>query len=496
MSEIIADKEKKISKEKVHTKTIFNYIIGPLLFGIIMLLPIPGLSFEGKTVLATLLWMVAWWIASPFPAGAISLLPIVILPLTNALPGPVTAKAYGDPLNFLFLGGFAIALALEKWNLHERISINIIGAFSGSTSGMVTGMLISSFFISMWVSNTATAMMLLPIGTAMAAKVVTLMKQEEGYTEKDGKNFTTSIVLGIAIGATIGGSSTLIGTPPNLILAGLASQLYGIEIPFGKWMLFALPLTAILLAVTIFVMTKFVFPVKIKKLQNGQSFIKEEKFRIGKMTYEEKVVTGIFVLTIFLWLTRTFIWIKFVPGMSDTMIAIFAGILIFAWPASKKHGGKILNADAFGKMPWSVLLMIGGGLAIAEGFQQTDLAQWIGNQLLALQGASYFAILIACCALALVMTQVAPNTATTTILVPIASSLAVAVGVDPIPVMVITALGAGFAYMLPIGTPTFGVVYASGKIEMNDMIKMGGIIVLAAFFLLIGFVYYIYPIIF
>lgn len=214
------------------------------------------------------------------------------------------------------------------------------------------------------------------------------------------------------------------------------------------------------------------------------------------MTYEEKVVTGIFVLTIFLWLTRTFIWTKFVPGMSDTMIAIFAGILIFAWPASKKNGGKILNADAFGKMPWSVLLMIGGGLAIAEGFQQTDLAQWIGNQLLALQGASYFAILIACCALALVMTQVAPNTATTTILVPIASSLAVAVGVDPIPVMVITALGAGFAYMLPIGTPTFGVVYASGKIDMNDMIKMGGIIVIAAFFLLIGFVYYIYPIIF
>lgn len=496
MKETTAGKENVAVKGKTDFKMVFNYLIGPLLFGIIMIVPFPGLSFEGKAVLATLIWMVAWWIASPFAAGAISLLPIVVLPLLGALPGVDTAKAYGDPLNFLFLGGFAIALALEKWNLHERIAISVIGVFSGSTAGMITGMLTSSFFISMWVSNTATAMMLLPIGTAMSAKVVQLMKEEKDYTEKDGKNFTTSIVLGIAIGATIGGSSTLIGTPPNLILAGLVSQLYGIEIPFVSWMLFALPLTLTLLAATIFLMTKFVFPVKIKKLTSGDIFIKEEKARIGKMAYEEKVVTGIFAFTIFMWLTRTFFWTNFFPGMSDTMIAIFAGLVIFAWPASKKNGGKILNADAFGKMPWSVLLMIGGGLAIAEGFQQTDLAQWIGNQLLALEGAPYLVILVACAALALTMTQVAPNTATTTILVPIAAALASAVGVDPVPVMTITALGAGFAYMLPIGTPTFGVVYASGKIDMNDMIKLGALIVFVAFFLLVGFVYYVFPMVF
>lgn len=494
MNSTVADKVS--GKGKLNLNTLFKYAIGPVLFGLIMLLPLEGLSYEGKVVLATLVWTVAWWIAVPFSNGAVSLLPIVILPLLNALPAAATTKAYGDPLIFLFLGGFAIALALEKWKLHERIAISMINMFSGSTTGMIVGLLNASFFISMWVSNTATAMMLLPIGTAMAEKVVEMMREEEGYTEKDGKNFTTSIVLGIAIGATIGGSSTLIGTPPNLILAGLASQLYGIEIPFVSWMMFALPLTLILQAITLFVMTKFVFPVNIKKLTNGEAFITAEKEKLGKMSYEEKVVTGIFTFTIFMWVTRTFFWTDIFPGMNDTMIAIFAGLLIFAWPASKERGGKLLNADAFSKMPWAVLLMIGAGLAIAEGFQQTDLAQWIGNQLLTFQGAPYIVILVACAALALGLTQVAPNTASTTILVPIAAALAEAVGVDPIPVMTITALGAGFAYMLPIGTPTFGVVYASGKIEMNDMIKLGAIIVFVAFFLLIGFTYLVFPLIF
>lgn len=486
------DPGKGVKKEK---NKLFGFVLGPALFFITLALPLAGLSFEGKSVLATLLWVVAWWITGPMAMGAISLLPIILLPLTGAVDGTTATKAYGDPLIFLFLGGFAIALALEKWRLHERIALTVIGFFGGSTSGIVLGILLSSGFISMWVSNTATAMMLLPIGTAISTTVVNLMKQEGVHTPEDEKNFTTSVVLGIAIGATIGGTTTLIGTPPNLILAGLAAEVAGFEIPFASWMLFAVPLCGLLMLFTAFYMTRIGFPLKVKKLAKGKEFIKQELQELGPMTYEEKVVTGIFSLTVFFWLTRTFIWSDIIPGISDTMIAIMAAVLIYLWPASKEKGGHILNADSFGKMPWSVLLMIGGGLAIAAGFSGTDLAAWIGSQLLALEGAPYIVVLSAAGALAIGLTQVAPNTATTTILVPIAASLAQAVGVNPIPVMAITAVGAGFAYMLPIGTPTFGVVYASGKIDMKDMIKTGFWIVLAALALMIAFTYYLFPVI-
>lgn len=473
----------------------FAIVLGPLLFAMTFVLPLAGLSFEGKVVLGTLLWVVTWWITEPMAAGATSLLPIVLLPIFGALDGVTTTKAYGDPLIFLFLGGFAIALALEKWNLHKRIALTVVRAFGGSTSGIVVGIILSSGFISMWVSNTATAMMLLPIGMAIADTVVNLMKQEGVYNEKDEHNFTTSIILGIAIGATVGGTATLIGTPPNLILAGLTKEITGFEIPFANWMLFAVPMCLILIGFSSLLMTKILFPLKVKKLEKAEEYIASELNALGRMGYEEKVVTVIFIVTVFFWLTRTFLWNDIIPGISDTMIAIFGGILLFLWPASKKHGGNILNSDSFSKMPWSVLLMIGGGLAVAAGFSGTDLASWIGLQLLALEGAPYIVILIAAGTLAIMMTQVAPNTATTTILVPIAASLAQAVGVNPIPIMAITAIGSGFAYMLPIGTPTFGVVYASGKIKMGDMIKAGFWIVLFALVLMIAFTYFLFPVI-
>ena len=221
--------EQKHKQPKNSPKGLFGFLIGPLLFFIVLILPLNGLSFEGKSVLATLLWVVSWWITGPMALGAVSLLPIILLPMFGAVDGVTATKAFGDPLNFLFLGGFAIALALEKWRLHERIALTVIGFFGGSTSGIVLGILLSSGFISMWVSNTATAMMLLPIGTAVSATVMNLMKQEGVYTKEDDKNFTTSVVLGIAVGATIGGSATLIGTPPNLILAGLVQEITGLR---------------------------------------------------------------------------------------------------------------------------------------------------------------------------------------------------------------------------------------------------------------------------
>ncbi len=479
--------------KKFTTRQLVGLILGPVLFAAVLLAPLQGLSYEGKAVLAVLLFVVTYWVTEPITVGAASLIPIVLLPLLGAVSGDVAAKAYADPMNFLFLGGFAIALALEKWRLHERIALTIIGFFGGSISGIIIGILFASFFISMWVSNTATAMMLLPIGTAVSSKIINLMKEENVYSKEDEKSFTSAVILSVSLGAIIGGSATLIGTPPNVILAGMVEKTFGYEIPFGQWMIFAVPMCILILAFAAFYVTKVGFPIKVKKLKGGKEFILEEKRKLGKMGHEEKIVFVIFIVTVFFWLSRTFLWTGVIPGISDTMIAITAAILLYTIPAKK--GGRLLGADSFAKMPWGILLMIGGGMSIAAGFSSTDLATWLGNQLLALSGYPYFIILGASGALAIAVTQVAPNTATTTIMLPIAASLAQAVGVNPLPVMTITALGAGFAFMLPIGTPNLGIVYASGKVSMDDMIKTGFWLTVASFIIIFIFTYLLFPVV-
>lgn len=270
------------------------------------MLKLDGLSFGGKGVLATLVWVVTWWVTEPFAIGGVSLLPIVLLPLLGSINGGVAARAYADPMNFLFIGGFALAFAMEECNLHERIALSIIVFFSGSLSGIILGVMFAGFIISMWVSNTATAMMLLPIATAVAAKVINLMKEENVYTKKDGDNFTTAVILCVSLGAIIGGSASLIGTPPNVILAGLVKEIFAYDLSFGKWLIFATPLCVLILLSTAFYVTKFGFPMDVKKLKAGKSFIVDEKTKLGKMSSNEKVVATIFSITVFFWLSRTF----------------------------------------------------------------------------------------------------------------------------------------------------------------------------------------------
>lgn len=480
-------------KKKTYTTAqLISLILGPLLFVIILYVaPLAGLSFKGKAVLATMVWVIAWWVGEPVAVGGTSLIPMVALPILGAVKAADASKAYADPLVMLFLGGFALALALEKWRLHERIALTVIGFFSGSLSGVIVGVLCASFFISMWVSNTATTMMVLPIATAVAAKVISLLKEEGSFHSEDGKNFTTAMILSTAFGATIGGSSTIIGTPANTILSGLVTKLTGVELAFGNFMLFATPLCLLILLFCGFYITKVGYPLKVKKLKAGKTFIIEEKKKLGQMSYEEKAVGAIFALTVFFWVTRTFLWANIIPGISDTMVAIAGAILIYAWPNSS--GGRLLEGDSFGKMPWSVLLMIGAGLSVAVGFTGTDLAAWVGNQMLGLKGSSYYVILFASLAIGLFVTQFAPNTATATILIPISGALGFAVGFNPIPLMTATALGAGYAITFPIGTPSLGIIYATGKITQKDMIKTGGYIILAMVITIMLFLIFVFP---
>ena len=491
------ESEKPFRKKSYNLTQKIGLFLGPALFLLILfLLPLPGLSTEGRSVLAVTAWMAVWWILEAMPLGITSLMPLVLLPLLQTVEAGVVASSYGDNLIFLFIGGFALALALERWNLHERIALSIISAVGASTSGLVLGFMLATGFLSMWVSNMATVMLMIPIGLAIIAKVVTLMKEDDVYTKEEETKFTKSIIFAIGFGGTIGGSATLIGTPTNLVLAGLASELLGFEISFAQFFIFAFPLVTLLMIVSIFYITKIAYPMKVKNIRNGKQFVVDRKKELGVMSYEEKIVLTIFILTAFMWMTRTFIWSDIIPGLSDTMIAMVAAILLHLIPASGDSGDRILNGDSLKNMPWGVLLLVGGGLALASGFNGTDLASWIGSQLLLLEGTSYLLILAVTTLLGIAMTQVTPNTATVTILVPITAALALAIDVHPLPLMTAVAMGAGFAFMLPIGTPSNAIIFATGKITMVDMLRRGSGLTVLAFLLIVVFIYFILPVVF
>lgn len=473
----------------------FGLLLGPLIFSWIYWgLELEGLSQQGQSVLALTAWLAIWWILEVLPLGITSLLPIVVMPMVGTLTISKVTSSYTDPNIFLFLGGFTIAIAIEKWQLHERISLAII-SYSGSTlNGLIYGFMFATAFLSMWISNVATVMMLLPIATAIAFKVVALLKKESSFDPEDEVKFTKAMIFAIGFGGIIGGSATLIGTPPNLILAGLVKEIYGYEISFASWFMFAFPLCLILAIFTTFWLTRIAYPMKAKKIMEVTAFIQTEKQRLGKMSYDEKAVATVFAITAFMWLTRTFIWKDIIPGISDTMIAIIAGMVLFALPAS--DGKRILNVDALNQMPWDVLLLVGGGLALAAGFSNTDLSEWIGLQLLSLQHVPYLVALFCTTLLTISLTQVAPNTAVTTIFVPIAATLAVALDVHPLPLMAAAALGAGFAFMLPIGTPSQAVIFATGKVSIRDMLAQGTLVTVLATILIVLFIYFLFPITF
>lgn len=361
-------------KNSYTTTQMVGLFLGPLLFLLTFyLLPLPGLSEEGRAVLAITLWMAVWWILESIPLGITSLMPLILLPVMGAIPESVAASSYGNSLIFLFIGGFALALALERWNLHERIAILVLSLVGTSTSGLVLGFMLATGFISMWVSNMATVMLMLPIGTAIVAKFVTLMKEDNVHSIEEETKFTKSIIFAIGFGGTIGGSATLIGTPTNLILAGLANELLGIEISFAQFFLFAFPLITLLMLFSIFYITKIAYPMKVKKIKNGRQFVVDRKEELGKWSAEEKIVLIIFGVTAFMWMTRTFLWTDIIPGLSDTMIAMVATVLLHIIPSPNKPGERLLGGDSLKNMPWGVLLLVGGGLALAAGFNGTIL---------------------------------------------------------------------------------------------------------------------------
>ncbi|WP_261130486.1 DASS family sodium-coupled anion symporter [Bacillus sp. Marseille-Q3570] len=450
-------------------------ILGPFLFIATLLFFKPeGLSSEGLAVLASTLWIATWWITEAIPIPATSLLPLILFPLTGGLSGDITASSYGDNTIFLFLGGFLIALAMQKWNLHKRIALFIISAIGTSTERIILGFMVATGFLSMWISNTATAMMMVPIGMAVIYQVSEQLKKE-GHVDTDVKNFNfgKAIMLGIAYSASIGGLGTLIGTPPNTIFAGVVKNSFGIEISFAGWMLFGVPIVIILMAITWYYLVKFAFPMKIRELPGGKEVINNEKKALGLMGPEEKVILTVFTLTALAWISRSFILVDLNENINDTIIAMTAAIILFMIPSATKRGEFLLDWETAKGVPWGILLLFGGGLAIAAGFQESGLAEWFGTQLAVLEGVNLILIIAIVTAMVIFLTEITSNTATATMMFPIMASLAAAISVHPYALMIGAGLAASCAFMLPVATPPNAVVFGSGYLRIPDMARAG-----------------------
>lgn len=481
-------------EHKFNTAKLIGLILGPLLFFIILLFFKPeGLSAEGVAIAASTVWIATWWITEAVPIPVTSLLPLVLFPLTSGLEAKPTASAYGDETIFLFMGGFMIALAMEKWNLHRRIALTIISIMGTNTNRIVLGFMVATGFLSMWISNTATAMMMVPIGLAIIYQFSDALKNDPTIdTTPENFSFGKALMLGIAYSASLGGISTLIGTPPNTLLAGAISKMYGMELSFAKWMMFGVPLSWTFLIIAWIYLVYIAFPTKIKEIPGGSHVIKKQKEELGKASTEEILVLVIFSLAALSWITRSFVLAKFIPTITDGVIAIVFAVLLFVIPSVNKRGDYLLDWETAVKLPWGILLLFGGGLAIASGFVESGLSEWIGLQLTGLQGVNLLAVIALVTTLVIFLTEITSNTATASMMFPIMAALAVALGFHPYALMIAAAVAASCAFMLPVATPPNAVVFGSGYLRIPDMAKAGfflnvfGIVIvtLAIYFLL------------
>lgn len=451
-------------------------IAGPVLFLAILAMPAPAdMSAEALRVSAVALLMAAWWISEALPIPATALLPIVLFPVLGVMKtGEVTAS-YGHPLIFLFVGGFFIAMAMEKCNLHERIALHVIRWVGTSPARLVLGFMVATAFLSMWISNTATSMMMLPIGLAVVREARTLLAEQGsaiGASVGDFR-FAVALMLGIAYAASIGGVATIIGTPPNAVLVGMIDRLYGQQITFASWMLFGVPLSVVMLVLSWLYLVRIAYRPEIDELPGGRALIESQIKRLGAMSPAEMRVLAVFAAVALAWILRGFVDIDALALVTDTTIAIAGALALFVIPADFRKGEFLLDWAHAVRIPWGVIILFGGGLALAGAFQASALDQWLGAQLSVLQGAPMIVVLLAVVLVVVFLTEITSNTATASVFVPVMAGLAVAMAVHPFALTVAAGVAASYAFMLPVATPPNAVVFGSGYLSVPQMAKAG-----------------------
>ena len=468
---------------------IIGLLLGPIVFLILLNLPIELVSEKGDAVIAVAAWMILWWITEAVSISVTALLPLLLFPLLKIMSVGDVGANYGSPIIFLFFGGFVLALALEKVNLHKRIALNIIKITGTTPNKVVLGFMIATAALSMWISNTATTVVMLPIAMSV---ISLLINDADGFT-KDDKNFALSVMLGIAFAANAGGIATVIGTPPNSIMIGLLENEYNIEISFLKWMVIGLPFSIVMITISYFALVKWMFPNKQLKFTASKEVINEELIKLGAMSGKEKMVLAIFGVTVFLWIFRTVINEIF-PGLklNDTLISMMAAIAMFSIPYNLKKGDFIIHWKDTQKLAWGILILFGGGLALAKGMSVSGIVDMVSTAI-ATSDISILLTAVLLIVLMLFMTELMSNVALVAVLAPVVAGIAIGLEIPILYLLIPVTMASSCAFMLPMATPPNAIVFASGYIKVSEMARVGIILNLIAVGLLILMFQFVIP---
>jgi sodium-dependent dicarboxylate transporter 2/3/5 len=447
--------------------------LGPLAFLAMLLMPTPAaLDPVAWRVAALGVWMATWWITEAIPIPATALLPLIVLPITGVASIREAAAPYANPLIFLFMGGFIIAVATQRWQLHKRIALGIVDRVGDSPRAIVFGFMLACGFLSLWVSNTATALMMLPIALSVISLTAHADAHQTQGQAQGSRNFAIALLLGVAYGCNIGGLGTLIGTPPNAFMAGYLLDSHGVAIGFGQWMLLGLPIVGLGLPLAYLLLTRLVYPLGTHSLPGGQAVIDEERRQLGAISPAETRVALIFAVTAALWIARP--WLQaLLPGLSDAGIAMAAALALFITPAGGDQARAILIWEDMRKLPWGILLLFGGGLSLASAVGQSGLDEAIGQAVVSLDAWPTFLILALAVTIVIFLTEITSNTATAAAFIPVLAAAAIGLGYAPEFFAIPAALAASCAFMLPVATPPNAIVYSSGLLSVPTMARAG-----------------------
>lgn len=451
------------------------------------------LNAQANKAVAVAVLMIFWWVFEALPMPAVALIPLVLHPLLKISTIEETTKAYSNPVIFLFMGGFMIGLAIEKWNLHKRIALTIVKRTGTSGNRIILGFIIATGFLSMWLSNTATTMMMFPI----ALSVIAVMKEHE-QAGTNFYHFSLVLMLVIAYASNIGGMATIIGTPPNVAFVGFIEKKYGYSIQFLDWMLVCTPLAILLLAALYWVLAKWMFPSRIKNSKQVNTFINAEIKSLGKLTVAETRVLVVFIFTALLWITKDFINGQPYFKLDDNMIAVLGALLLFAIPSGNKMNNKpqmILEWKDTSKMAWGILLLFGGGIALANSLEKAGVMAQVGNWLAGFSTANGLVLVLMVVVVSIFLSEVMSNVAQVIVLAPVLAALADALHLDPLLLGIPMTLAASAAAMMPMGTPPNAIVFSSGHIKLKDMMRAGLVMNLISIIIITAFCWWILPVV-
>lgn len=444
---------------------VVGFVLGPLFLLMTLLLPAPAeMSNEAWRALGLMLLMATWWSTETIPIPATALIPICLIPALGLGSIKEATTPYANPIIFLFLGGFTIGLAMQRWNLHRRIALNILKTVGSHPKRQIGGFILATAFISMWVSNTATSIMMLPIG-------LSVVNMREGDDPQATRQFATRLLLAIAYAASVGGIATLIGTPPNALLAGYLADNHDIEVGFAQWMLIGVPISVVMLLAVWWWLTRG--DLGFESEGDSGAMIRDQLKELGDMGRGEKLVLTVFVLTAATWIFQPLLSDGLIPWLDDTIIAIAAAIALFVIPVELKTRTFLMDWNTAEDIPWGVLLLFGGGLALAGVISSSGLAKWIAESLSVIGVLPAVLMVALVAAVIIFLTEVTSNTATAAAFLPLMGALATSQGAEPYMLAVPAAIAASCAFMMPVATPPNAIVFGSGHMRIGDMISAG-----------------------